>query len=186
MRTHVEEVNRKATAVSLLLVCLSGLALAACTGSRPTDALSSVGNSVQPLASPASAALATNDVDPASAIARVRIAPVVGAPADASRVLAGLVSTQSTLRRIALVPAQSSMATHDMKGYFSAITEGGTTTVIYVWDVFDPEGNRLHRIQGQVAAPGTSPDGWSSVSPATMETIAIRTIDEFAAWLGQG
>ena len=44
-------------------------------------------------------------------------------------------------------------ATHVLKGYFSAMTEGKETTVIYVWDVYDPAGNRLHRIQGQQKAP---------------------------------
>lgn len=72
-----------------------------------------------------------------------------------------------------------------MKGYFSAIADGGKTTVIYVWDVLDPSGNRLHRIQGQQAAPGGQGDGWSSVTSATMEAVADSTISQLSAWLAQ-
>ncbi|BAB49752.1 msr2684 [Mesorhizobium japonicum MAFF 303099] len=77
-----------------------------------------------------------------------------------------------------------------LKGYFSAISEGKDTTVIYVWDVYDPSGNRLHRINGQMKAPsvnsaaGAGADSWKGVSPATMQAIADQTIDQFAAFLG--
>ena len=73
--------------------------------------------------------------------------------------------------------------THVLKGYFSTITEGKETTVIYVWDVYDPSGNRLHRINGQQKAPSNGGEGWSAVSPATMQTIADLTIDQLAPGL---
>ncbi len=62
------------------------------------------------------------------------------------------------------------------------MSEGGSTTVIYVWDVLDPGGNRLHRIQGQAKAKGRG-EGWAAVPPAIMQAIADRTIDDFAQWL---
>ncbi len=72
-----------------------------------------------------------------------------------------------------------------LKGYFSAMSEGKDTTVVYVWDVYDPAGNRLHRINGQQKAPSVNGgDSWKGVAPATMQTIANQTIDQFAAWLG--
>ena len=115
--------------------------------------------------------------------ASIRLAPVVGAPTGAVQVMSRRISSRSSERGIRIVPPGTSGATHDMKGYFSAITESGKTTVIFVWDVFDTSGNRLHRIQGQESAPGTSPDGWSSVSSRMMESIGVRTVDEFASWL---
>ncbi|RUZ73871.1 hypothetical protein EN914_37055 [Mesorhizobium sp. M7A.F.Ca.CA.001.08.2.1] len=77
-----------------------------------------------------------------------------------------------------------------LKGYFSTMSEGADTTVIYVWDVYDPAGNRLHRINGQQKAPSVNSggsaggDSWKGISPATMQAIADQTIDQFAAWLG--
>jgi hypothetical protein len=72
-----------------------------------------------------------------------------------------------------------------LKGYFSTMSEGKDTTVIYVWDVYDPAGNRLHRINGQQkAASVNGGEGWAAVAPETMQAIADQTIDQFATWLG--
>ena len=115
--------------------------------------------------------------------ARVQFAPVVGAPATAATSLAGRLSARAGTRGIALVATGDAAPTHVMKGYFSAISEGGQTTVIYVWDVIDPAGNRVHRIQGQAQAPSSGAEGWDDVRPATMEAIADETVDRLAAWL---
>jgi len=112
--------------------------------------------------------------------AKVRFAPLVGATADASTPLAARLSSRAAARGIGLVGADDSTATHIMKGYFSAIAENGETTIIYVWDVLDPSGNRLHRFQGQARSPG---QGWASVTPQTMEAIADQSVDQLASWL---
>jgi hypothetical protein len=62
-----------------------------------------------------------------------------------------------------------------LRGYFSAMTEGKDTTVIYVWDVYDPAGTRLHRINGQQTAPSAGAvKAGPTVAPATMQAIADR------------
>lgn len=136
------------------------------------------GATAQALSAPASQALAAIATD-----ARVQFAPLVGAPADASTPLAARLAARAAARGIPLVGTGQPSATHIMKGYFSAISEGGQTTVIYVWDVIDPAGTRIHRIQGQTRAPATGGDGWQGVQPATMEAIADETIDRLATWL---
>lgn len=187
-----------------ILVALACAALSACTSTpealesvtaTPSPPAESVGDvsdpgtatalTSEPVAAPANEA-ETQVTALATAAARIRLAPVVGAPEGAVKAMSRRIATRSTERGIALVPPGTSGATHDMKGYFSAITESGKTTVIFVWDVFDTSGNRLHRIQGQESAPGSSPDGWSSVSGRMMETIGTRTVDEFATWLENG
>ncbi|KAI1692705.1 hypothetical protein Ddc_23410 [Ditylenchus destructor] len=70
-----------------------------------------------------------------------------------------------------------------MKGYFSVLSEDNQTTVLYVWDVLDASGNRLHRIQGQEKVQGAAADSWSVVQPATMQAIADRTMQEYSTWL---
>lgn len=123
---------------------------------------------------PAVAAVSSN--------ARVQFAPVIGAPSASVPPLSERLSARAAERGIALV-ASGDSATLLMKGYFSAIADGNATTVIYVWDVLDGSGNRLHRIQGQQKSSGGRGDGWSSVTPATMQAIADQTIDQLAAWL---
>jgi predicted small lipoprotein YifL len=126
---------------------------------------------------------AGNQVAAINTDARVQFAPVIGVSAEAVPTLAARLRARAAQRGVTVAGANDSSTSHVMKGYFSAFTEGGETTVIYVWDVLDPGGNRLHRIQGQQKQPGSSGEGWSSVTAPTMEAIADRSIDELAVWL---
>jgi hypothetical protein len=172
---------------SLLLVAT--LAIAACTN---TQGVLEPAALVSP-ASPAQAQFpianqpATDSPTLVAAVqsnARIQFAPVIGATSDASNSLASRIATRAGARGINLAGANDSSATHVMKGYFSAIAEGGETTVIYVWDVVDHAGSRVHRVQGQAKSPGGA--GWPSVQPATMEAIADQTIEQLVIWLANG
>ncbi|ESW82277.1 hypothetical protein X773_13720, partial [Mesorhizobium sp. LSJC285A00] len=139
---------------------------------------------------PAPAVGATTPANPAQSAAalsktRLQIAPIVGASVEAATPLTAELQTRAKQRGITLAGSADQAATHVLKGYFSTMTEGKDTTVIYVWDVYDPAGNRLHRINGQQKAPSVNAaEGWPAVAPATMQAIADQTIDQFAAWLG--
>ncbi|ESZ41774.1 hypothetical protein [Mesorhizobium sp. L2C066B000] len=192
-RSHV-------TTVSLL----AALVLAACTNAKdvlepsaitppaasaqPAQPLAAPG--IAPAATPAPAVGATTPANPAQSAAawsktRLQIAPIVGASVEAATPLTAELQTRAKQRGITLAGSADQAATHVLKGYFSTMTEGKDTTVIYVWDVYDPAGNRLHRINGQQKAPSVNAaEGWPAVAPATMQAIADQTIDQFAAWLG--
>ncbi len=204
-RSHV-------TTVSLLVA----LALSACTNAKdvlepsaitppassstqaltPTQALPpTLGNTTAAVPAPATSTPATSAPSPATPAqsaailskTRLQIAPIVGASVEAATPLTAELQTRARQRGITLAGSQDQTATHVLKGYFSAMSEGKDTTVIYVWDVYDPAGNRLHRINGQQKAPSVNgADSWKAVAPATMQAIADQTIDQFAAWLGGG
>jgi hypothetical protein len=114
---------------------------------------------------------------------KLRVDPIVGASVEAAAPLTERLATQARARGLGIAGSTDQTATHVLKGYFSAITEGKQTTVIYVWDVYDPSGNRLHRINGQQAAASNGAEGWAGVSPTTMQAIADTTIDQLAGWL---
>lgn len=188
------------TTVSLLMAA----ALCGCT--RASDVLEpsavkppAAAQGTPPIASGNSAALtvpappsvqppAASPAQVAAALAKIRlqIAPIVGATVEAATPLTERLSMRARERGITLVGSVGAQsATHMLKGYFSAVTEGPDTTVIYVWDIYDPAGNRLHRINGQQKAPSVKGgEGWSAVSPATMQAVADATIDQLAAWFG--
>jgi hypothetical protein len=195
------------TTVSLL----AALALAACTNAKdvlepsaitppPTSSAQTLpakqGNSAAAVPAPTTAApsspapAAPSPASPAQSAAvlsktRLQVAPIVGASVEAAAPLTAELQTRARQRGITLAGSTDQTATHVLKGYFSAISEGNDTTVIYVWDIYDPSGNRLHRINGQQKAPSVKGgDGWTAVAPATMQGIADQTIDQFAAWLG--
>jgi hypothetical protein len=193
------------TTVSLL----AALALAACTNAKDVlepSAITPPANSTQTVpATPGTASATTSPTTTAPAptpgastaatpaqtavLARTRlqVAPIVGAPVEAAGPLTAELQTRAKQRGLTLVGSTDQTATHVLKGYFSTMSEGKDTTVIYVWDIYDPSGNRLHRINGQQKAPSAgSGEGWPTVAPATMQAIADQTIDQFAAWLGSG
>ncbi|RWB67391.1 MAG: hypothetical protein EOQ50_31070 [Mesorhizobium sp.] len=199
------------TTVSLL----AALALGACTNAKDvlepsaiTPPASSAQSSAAPLSTsttattptttapapspaPSTAASPATSRTPAQTAAlaktRLQVAPIVGASVDAAAPLTAELQTRAKQRGLTLVGSTDQTATHVLKGYFSTMSEGKDTTVIYVWDIYDPSGNRLHRINGQQKAPTVgSGEGWPTVAPATMQAIADQTIDQFAAWLGSG
>jgi len=113
--------------------------------------------------------------------ARIQFTPVIGAAAETVQPLSNRLSARASQRGLSL-STDGQGATYVVKGYFSTISDEEGTTIIYVWDVLDPAGNRLHRIQGQERATGRG-EGWTAVTGANMDAVADRTIDEIAAWL---
>ena len=114
---------------------------------------------------------------------RVQFAPIVGTTAESVAPLSKELSARAKARGLTIVPASDPSTTLLMKGYFSALTDNSQTTVIYVWDVLDPAGNRLHRIEGQQKAPTAKGEGFAAVTDQTMKAIADQTIDQLVTWL---
>lgn len=159
---------------TISLAC-AGLFLPACTSTQDVlepSALVDTGSR---------GAAQTGPVAAVTTSARLHFAPVVGAPDQAAAPLGARLAARAGERGVALVAAGDAATTHVVSGYFSTISEGGETTVIYVWDVADTTGARIHRIQGQARSTGGG--GWASVSAQTMEAIADQTVDQLASWL---
>jgi hypothetical protein len=153
-------------------------------GSDPAavPAPGAAGTTTPPTASAGGTATAT-PVPGAAQTAKLRFAPIVGAPIAAATPLSQRLSALAKQKGIVLGTAGDTDNTHIMKGYFSALPDGNQTTIIYVWDVLDPAGTRLHRIQGQEKVPGGAADPWSTVPAATMEGIADKAIDGYLTWV---
>lgn len=140
--------------------------------------------SANPTASPPATSPATAPKVASLTKVKLQIAPIVGASVEAATPLTERLAARARERGIQLAGGSDRSATHALKGYFSVLSEGKDTTVIYVWDVYDPAGNRLHRISGQQKTPSANgAEGWTAVSPAVMQTIADSTIDQLSTWL---
>lgn len=157
-----------------ILAVLAGLAAAGCNSTEST---------LQPTTGDTAANVDSNEPEAMIPGVRIAIAPVVGAPVEPVAVLTKRLSLRAKERGLRLVRSTEGTETHVLKGYFSAFVEGSATTVIYVWDILDMGGNRLHRFQGQENTPANSAsDAWASVPPETMERIADQTAQALAAW----
>jgi hypothetical protein len=122
---------------------------------------------------------------PVATVARVQLAPIVGSTVEAVTPLSARLAQRAGEHGMRITASNDPTTTHVLKGYFSAFSEGRDTTVIYVWDLLDKAGNRLHRIQGQERTPARGANAWASVPAGTMERIADRTIADLAGFLAR-
>ncbi len=112
----------------------------------------------------------------------IRFLPIIGAPVEAVTPLSRQLGIEARARGITIRSAADENASHILKGYFSAFSDAKSTTVIYVWDVLDARGARLHRIQGQGTIPVAGTDPWKVVPATMMIQIATRTMEEYQRW----
>ncbi|MBP1861066.1 hypothetical protein [Rhizobium herbae] len=121
-------------------------------------------------------------IAPAATAGTIRFLPIIGAPVTAVTPLSKQLGSEARSHGLTIKAASDTSSQHILKGYFSVLNDGGKTTVVYVWDVLDGTGNRLHRIQGQDTVDATAADLWSVVPPQTMQAIATKTIGEYLSW----
>lgn len=115
---------------------------------------------------------------------QIRFMPVIGAPVNAVTPLSRQLAVEARNRGLAILSASDSGGDHVLKGYFSADNFDGQTTVYYVWDILDPAGTRLTRVQGQETFAGGTGDPWASVPADVMQRIATSTLSDYVAWRG--
>ncbi len=114
----------------------------------------------------------------------IRFLPIIGAPVEAVTPLSKRLGAEARSSGLTIRSASDNSTKYILKGYFSAMNDNGKTTVVYVWDVLDGSGARLHRIQGQETVSGTAADSWTVVPAQTMEGIAQKTIRQYLDWRG--
>ncbi len=117
-----------------------------------------------------------------SAAGSIRFLPIIGAPVEAVTPLSRQLGAEARAKGLAIKPSTDASAENILKGYLSAFDDGGNVTIVYVWDVLDPNGARLHRLQGQQTVPRRGTDPWGAVTDTTMQKIAAQTLNDYQAW----
>lgn len=112
----------------------------------------------------------------------IRFLPIIGAPVEAVTPLSKQLGAEARSHGLTIKGSADASSEHILKGYFSALKDNGKTTVVYVWDVLDGSGNRLHRIQGQDSVATAGADLWEGVPAETMQAIATKTINAYLEW----
>jgi hypothetical protein len=114
--------------------------------------------------------------------ATVRFLPIIGAPVQAVTPLSRQLGAEARSHGLSIKSSNDNSSAFILKGYLSAFSDSGKVTVVYVWDVLDNSGARLHRIQGQESVPSEATDPWAAVPASVMQQIASKTITEFSSW----
>ncbi len=108
--------------------------------------------------------------------------PLTNGPAELLFDLEDTLKQRAPTRQIKIVAADDPSADYQLKGYLSAVGDTTSTLLLYVWDITDRSGRRVHRISGQLTAGGSGTDPWAGVSGATISTTASETIDALGNW----
>lgn len=165
----------------LASILVMGLVLASCNSTESTlkvDGAKPAGDAGATVASPATQSAAIGAT-------RLQFAPIIGAPVEKVTPLSRQLTAAAKARGLTIVPSADTSPSQILKGYFSLLNESGQITVVYVFDVLDNSGNRLHRIQGQEStAAASATASWESVPDALMIKIADITIASFVSWRG--
>jgi hypothetical protein len=120
-----------------------------------------------PVQPPATGTMLTPQIAAAASVPAIRFLPIIGAPVSAVTPLSQALGNEARSRGLTIKPAAGDTG----------------VTVIYVWDVLDNAGSRLHRIQGQETVPGpVQGDAWASVPASVMQKIAADTISAYLSW----
>ncbi|UTS90183.1 hypothetical protein [Rhizobium anhuiense] len=112
----------------------------------------------------------------------VRFLPIIGAPVQAVTPLSRQLGAEARAHGLSIKSSTDASSDYILKGYLSAFSNDGKVTVVYVWDILDSAGGRLHRIQGQESVPAAAADPWAGVPASVMQQIASKTIAEFSSW----
>lgn len=130
-------------------------------------------------------ALSRSGSSPAPSSARgktVRFLPIIGAPVQAVTPLSRQLGADARAHGLSIKSSNDASSDYILKGYLSAFSDDGKVTVVYVWDILDSGGGRLHRIQGQESVPTAATDPWAGVPASVMQQIGSKTIAEFSSW----
>jgi uncharacterized lipoprotein YmbA len=117
-------------------------------------------------------------------LARIALAPVIGAPDAVSRQIAEQIVQSAERHRITLINDRDAKGDFTLRGYIVASKDRSQTKVSYIWDLTDPTGKRVNRVTGEEMAPsGAAKDPWTAVTGAVTQSIADKTATQLATWL---
>lgn len=109
--------------------------------------------------------------------------PFEGAPQSKASSLTRLLNSTAQSNGLAILPATRKGAKYRVKGYFSALNDGNGTLLVYVWDVVDGSGKRLHRINGRERTGTSRTDPWQAITDAEIERVAKDTTSRLKTWV---
>lgn len=110
----------------------------------------------------------------------VSLDAIEGAPPSVTSTLTA--AFQSTASGRGLRASENTQA-YGFRGFFSVVGSSAGTLLIYVWDVSDPDGNRVTRISGQINSPAVAADPWQVVEASMVLQAVSETFDTFEAWV---
>ena len=116
--------------------------------------------------------------------AKFAFAPIEGVPVPVLQAMSNALNQQAVANRVNVVPASDPAAVYTVRGYLSAVAEGPNAKLVYVWDIVDRQGARLHRVTGQeIGGAFRNNDPWTGIGMTNITEAARKTMESLAAWV---
>lgn len=114
----------------------------------------------------------------------IAVESIAGAPDGVAGRFSTALASEAQSRQVELVGGKD-QARYRVRGYLSAEpTEEGTTSLAFVWDVFDTQKKRAQRLQGaSIATAKAGANPWDSVDQTTVSKAASESMDAIAGFL---
>lgn len=120
----------------------------------------------------------------AQPIARITLAPVIGAPDTIARQIQQDFTSAAQMQRVTVVSNKEERSDYTLRAYLVAAKEKANTKVSYIWDVTDASGKRVNRVTGEEVLTGnTSKDPWAAVTPAVAQQLGSKAANSFVSWV---
>lgn len=159
--------------VLVALTSLTGLSLSGCGNSLFDSSTSPAAELTQP-----------KETQQQAPIAKIAVAPIIGAPDAVARQMQQEFTGAVSKQRVAVSSAKDERVDYTLRGYIVAAKDKSGTKVSYIWDVTDPTGKRVNRITGEeVVAANPSKDPWAALTPVVAQSIADKAANSFLTWL---
>lgn len=113
----------------------------------------------------------------------VQFLKLEGMPQSAASTLSNSLGATAQSHGLNLLSPTQAGAAYRIQGYFSALSDGSGTLLVYVWDVLDASGKRVHRINGQERSGSTNVDPWQSITDDELRRVADRTTVQLKSWV---
>jgi hypothetical protein len=114
----------------------------------------------------------------------IAVESIAGAPEGVADRFSTALASEAQSRQVELVGGKD-QARYRVRGYLSAEpTEEGTTSLAFVWDVFDTQKKRAQRLQGaSIASAKAGANPWDTVDQSTVSKAASESMDAIAGFL---
>lgn len=127
--------------------------------------------------------VATQEVASLDTSKAMTFLPFEGAPQSKASSLTRLLNSSAQENGLVILPATRAGAKYRVKGYFSALNDGNGTLMVYVWDVVDGTGKRLHRINGRERTGTSKTDPWQAITDKEIKRVAKTTTSRLKTWV---
>lgn len=121
---------------------------------------------------------------PTAAAVTFALEPITNAPGEMIYAFEDALKAGAASRQLKIVDINDPTAEYRLKIYLSAVGDYSGSLMIYVADVFDGSGGRVHRISGQIKTDGSTSDPWAPVkATGVLDKAAHETIDALGEWV---